>query len=149
MLNVVTKGMFIDRQRVLSRLDAKGTRVLARTGGYTRSSMQRSMRYRTKSGKPSKPGSPPKARRKLPLLRQKIAFGVDGDEVVTGPLVAKRSYSVKVPRLLNEGGRARVVLPGGEQVRARYLPRPFSTQDSPAFVAGLAKFQELTESTPL
>lgn len=149
MLKVVTKGMFIDRQKVLNRLDAKRASVLGRTGAFTRKSMQRSMRYHTKSGKPSKPGKPPRARRAYPLLRQRIAFGVDGDEVITGPLVRRSTTSVKVPRLLNEGGVAKVVLPGGDKVRAKYLPRPFATDESPAFTAGLAKFQELTETTPL
>lgn len=150
MLKVVTKNMFFDRSKVLDRLEKKRARVLARTGGYTRSAMQRSMRYVTGKGKPSKPGKPPKARRKNPLLRKLIAFGLDSnDTVVVGPLASKSSTTVNVPELLNEGGTARIVLPGGERVRARYMPRPFATPDSPAGSAGQNKFEELIEETPL
>ena len=35
MLKVVSKNMFIDRKKVLDRLDKKRIAVLARTGGYT------------------------------------------------------------------------------------------------------------------
>lgn len=160
MLKVVVKEMFFDRQKVMDRLDAKRLRVLARTGATARKTMQRSMRYRGKKNTPSRPGDPPKASKQNPLLRKSIAFGFDKDQdtVVIGPLVRKKKNSVKVPQLLNEGGTAKVVLPGyyengtyvpGETVQARYLPRPFATLDSPAGREGIKVLRELTEKTPL
>lgn len=160
MLKVVSKNMFIDRKKVLDRLDKKRIAVLARTGGYTRTAMQRSMRKRPPKGKPSKPGMPPKANTNFPYLRDRIAYGLDGnDEVVVGPLARKSRYRLKVPELLNEGGIAKVVLPGGigdggeflprREETVRYKARPFATVGSPAFKAGLKKFLELTQKQPL
>lgn len=93
------------------RLENKQFRVLKKQGAYTRTSMQRSMRYTSKPDKRSKPGQPPLAHRskgRRPLLRQFTVYEVDVHDksVTTGPklLGRNRRSSKPTPQLLNEGG---------------------------------------------
>lgn len=97
----------VDRAKLQRRLEAKQVRILFRTGGQTRTIMQRSMPYR--KGK-SKPGQPPHAHKdteKGPLLRKLVRFHVDrrAKRVVTGPILTERVGAKTVPELLDQGGR--------------------------------------------
>lgn len=154
-------SMFFDRTHVINRVEKKQHRVLSGTGAYAMGAMRKSMRkgrvsQRNKPGPPhygggSKPGEPPRWWSKL--LRDFIFFGFDADKesVLVGPykFTRKQATSVTVPKLLNDGGAALTVLPGGRAVMASYLPRPFATPESPAGQAGTKKFHELTEKIPL
>lgn len=97
--------------QVLERVRRKRSRVLYKTGRYTATSIQRSMRYATKKNVRSKPGEPPRAHKgtkRGPLLRKLTRFSVDEEagSVVSGPIQTTGSHGVKpVPQLLNEGGR--------------------------------------------
>ena len=95
----------------------------------------------------SAPGEPPRYRSKE--LRDKIFFGVDANEesLVVGPL--RFGGTGNVPQLLNEGGRVKHTLPGGETAIANYLPRPYATDDSPAYVEGLTFFEQALADEPL
>lgn len=150
-------SMFFDRQRVINRLTTKELKILSGTGSFTRGAMRNSMRKARKAkdgrrlpyGGGSKPGEPP--RRREGSLHRLIFFELAKAELnmVCGPKKLAGRSIVAVPKLLNEGGMARVVLPSGDMVIGRYLPRPFATTESPAGQAGIRKFRELTETVPL
>ncbi len=96
-------------QQLLKRHAARKKKLLFKTGAYTKTSMQRSMRY---AKKPSKPGEPPHAHKdskKGPLLRKLINFSVDLEEesVIAGPM--KSGISAKsTPEVLDQSGRVPV-----------------------------------------
>ena len=140
--------LFLDRKTVMSAVDKKARRVLARTGGYTKVVVQRSMR---KAGKParigargqvvggqahtSKPGQPPRWHTRK--LKDNIYFFYDMKqrEVVIGPLPFKNTPTVKPSTpsgaaLLEFGGGASVVRRGksrkrGTKRRVVFKARPF------------------------
>ena len=103
-------------EELLRRLEAKEKRVLYKQGAYTRTAMQRSMRYTSKDDKHSEPGRPPlahKNNRKGPLLRKLIKFRVDegAKSVVAGPELVRRA-SPTIPQVLDKGGRTKPRLLG-------------------------------------
>lgn len=144
---------FLDRPTVIEALESKYRRVMAKLGGYIRTTMQRSMRYRSKS---SKPGQPPTSWRSdkghAGSLRKLIEFGYDKDDhtLVVGPqLITSPTLPLggkTVPQLLNEGGGAFIRGFGGQKVFAEFKPRPFV---QPAVEKGLTKFRDLLASVPL
>lgn len=98
-------------EELLRRIERKEKRILYKQGAYTRTSMQRSMRYTSNDDKSSEPGKPPlahKNKRRGPLLRKLIKFAVDLNEmsVVTGPDLIQRSTPT-IPQILDKGGRQR------------------------------------------
>lgn len=118
-------------EELLLRIERKNKRVLYKQGAYTRTTMQRSMRYTSKDDKHSEPGRPPfahKNKRKGPLLRKLIKFSVDEREmsVVTGPEASRRATPT-IPQTLDQGGRVppRLLKPHefevGEYGPIRYL----------------------------
>jgi hypothetical protein len=97
-------------EEFLRRHAAREKRILYKQGAYTRTTMQRSMRYTSKDDKHSPPGKPPlahKNKRKGPLLRKLIKYNVDLVEtsVVTGPDLL-RAEGQPVPQKLDKGGKA-------------------------------------------
>ena len=144
---------FLDRPSVIESLEAKYLTVMARLGGYIRTTMQRSMRYRKKA---SKPGQPPTSRRDYSgnagMLRSLIEFGYDrtdhmlvvGPQKIQSPTLPLGGKSV--PQLLDQGGAAYVYQLGGKRTLAHYEPRPFV---QPAVEKGLTKFRELLSTVPL
>lgn len=186
--------MFIDKSTVFQALDRKRRTVLARTGGYTRTSMRNSMkrapkkkriqravdedgreilfdrrgRMHTADGRflprehaakiikrqrtttSSREGQPPYYREGS--LRRLIYFGYDPNEqsIVTGPTLFKPSkvrpaHGKTTPELINEGGFANVLKPGGGNIRTEYKPRPFTP---PAAAKGSKFFHEQIEKSP-
>lgn len=97
--------------QVLERVRKKRSRVLYKTGAYTKTSIQRSMRYATKKKTVSKPGDPPLAHKEStrgPLLRKLTSFHVDEEagSVIAGPMQTPGSGGFRpVPELLDKGGR--------------------------------------------
>ena len=96
-------------EEFLRRHAARQKRILYKQGAYTKTTMQRSMRYTSKDDKHSEPGKPPlahKNKRKGPLLRKLIKFRVDEAEtsVVTGPELLK-AEGQPVPQKLDKGGK--------------------------------------------
>lgn len=96
-------------EELLRRMERKERRILYKQGAYTRTAMQRSMRYTSKDDKSSEPGKPPlahKNKRKGPLLRKLIKFAVDeqAKTVVTGPDLL-RAQGQPVPQKLDKGGK--------------------------------------------
>lgn len=127
-------------------------RVLYKLGGYVRSTMAKSMRYKKHDNDKSNEGEPPKALKRNPRLRKGIGFVVEdkSSTVVIGPdrwdkrsrsNIAKAGRSLKpLPQLLEEGGVVRMKVLGendvwtlrnwnanlpGKIVDAVYKPRPF------------------------
>jgi hypothetical protein len=105
----VTVKLVMKPEAVLRRFERKEKRILYKQGAYTRTTMQRSMRYTSKDDKRSEPGKPPlahKNKRRGPLLRKLITFRVDENvkTVTTGPTLI-RSQGEPVPRKLDKGGR--------------------------------------------
>lgn len=98
----------------------------------------------------SKPGEPPYAREGS--LKRLIYFGFDpaGPSVVVGPMrFATRTRpggGKSVPELLNEGGVAKLAMPGGETVSATFKPRPFTPRP---LAAGAEFLARETEKVPL
>lgn len=133
------KALFFDRGAVVSRLDAAERRVFSRFGAFVRSDARRSMR-RTKSGKPSKPGRPPRV--DVGFLKEFLYFIYEPreHEVLIGPvLLAGSGSSTPVPGLHEHGGTRR--FPGGFSVR--YPARPYM---KPAFNKNLKVIQEFRNS---
>ena len=146
-------GMFLDRPHIAGKLGRKGTVVLNKTGGFTRYKMKNYVaRKRAKKRKRSKPGEPP-LKHEGSIWRT-IFYGASSKEgqaidgIIVGPIGFAGS-TVTVPQLLNEGGTARITLPGGRRVTANYLPRPFATAETPPYEQGLAKMQELMRTVKI
>lgn len=103
MIDMRIKTMFFDRPKVQRTMDAAQRRSLSRAGAFIRTRARTSMRRRKWT---SKPGRPPHAHDGS--LRWLILFGYDRahNSVVVGPVGFAKS---KVPRVLEFGGRARIV----------------------------------------
>lgn len=144
---------FFNRPTVIEALEWKYRRVMAKLGGYVRTTMQRSMRHRERPSKPYKEA--PTAWRHGTggegALRALTEFGYDANDhtLVVGPqLITSPTLPLggkTVPQLLNEGGEA-FVTRFGNRTLARYEPRPFV---KPAVDKGINKFRELLATVPL
>jgi len=140
---------FIDQRKTLAHIERKQTAVLFRLGGFVLSIMRRSIRKRRGS---SKPGTPPHSH--AGQLRRLMRFAVDkqAGEVVTGPMLFGNKSNVipasgaTIPELLNYGGRASMLVQGGERVMAEYKPRPYV---EPAQEKGQERFSKLLETVTL
>ena len=149
----IRERTFFDRTPVKNALDEKWRTVMAKLGGYVRTTMQRSMRH--KDG-PSKPGKPPHAHRdhngNVGTLRRLIEFGYDQAEksLVAGPHKIDSPTiplgGKTVPQLHNEGGSAFINTFGGKSVLADFAPRPFV---EPAKQKAFAKLAQLIKQIPL
>jgi hypothetical protein len=144
------KGLFFDRQRVLSAVDRATRRVLARFGAFVRTRARTSIRRRRTV---SPPGGPPHSH--VGLLRRLIVFAFEPrrQSVVIGPLLSngRQSERPTVPELLEEGGtvtrrtaRRQPQGNGPERLRGsarlRYRARPYMR---PAFERERAKLPAL------
>ena len=144
---------FLDRPTVIEALEFKYVRVMARLGGFIRTTMQRLMRYRKRA---SEPGEPPTSWRgsagNSGALRRLIEFGYDRNAhtLVVGPQLIKSPTiplgGKSVPQLLDEGGSAMLRKLGGKSVLANFDARPFR---QPAAEKGINKFRELLATVPL
>lgn len=144
---------FFDRRPVISALERKWITVMAKTGAFCRTTMQRMMRH--KDG-PSKPGKPPNAHRDHNgndgTLRRLIEFGYDKNEkaLVVGPhRIDSPTIPLDgktVPQLHNEGGLAFINTFGGGSVLADFAPRPFV---DPAKQKTFDKLAKLIKTIPL
>lgn len=149
-----TKRSFLDRPAVLRYMDERTRRYLTRLGGFVRKTARRSMRRR-KTGDPSPPGEPPRAR--TGLIRSLIFFSFDPSRrsVVVGPTrLNSRAGDGSVPELHEYGGAVtrHLIVIEDEQgkvrfrtdsdapaVRVRYPARPYM---QPAFDEGLDKSRQ-------
>lgn len=147
---------FFDREAVIKRMDRKRRRVLARTGGFARGVVRRSMRPAGKSKKTqiSRPGKPPRTHERL--LKDRIFFGFDStlDDGVVGPELLKVGRPGKgeqfsgartVPELLEKGGVKTVrrkVRGKVKTVRQTYRPRPYISVATPKVSAKMADIME-------
>src|SRR4051812_33390670 len=80
--------VIIYRNRIRRALEAKYSRIMYKLGAYTKTTMQRSMRYRKGV---SAPGQPPSAHKHSGAgLRKSIEFSVDRSKrsVAIGPVLA-------------------------------------------------------------
>lgn len=149
----VRNRTFLDRPTVIEALEWKYRRVMAKLGGYVRTTMQRSMRHRSR---PSKPGEAPTSWRRekggAGALRALTEFGYDKDDhtLVIGPqLITSPTLPLggkTVPQLLDEGGGAFIRGFGGQKTFAEFKPRPFR---QPAADKGITKFRDLLATVPL
>ncbi len=149
----IRERTFFDRRPVISALDRKWRTVMARLGGFMRTTIQRSMRH--KDG-PSKPGKPPNAHRdyngNAGKLRALVEFGYDHDEkaLVVGPhkidSPTKPRGGKTVPQLHNEGGSAFIRTFGGGSVLADFAPRPYI---EPVREKAFTKLANLIRTIPL
>lgn len=105
----------IDDERLIGLVSNDARRALMRLGGWMKVTAQRSMRrVDPLTGKPSKPGEPPKSR--LGLLRLKIEFAYDSSKnrLVVGPEIVRRRNRGEpeslngVPNLMEFGGSVTV-----------------------------------------
>jgi hypothetical protein len=138
----VTVKLVMKPEELLRRMERKEKRILYKQGAYTRTSMQRSMRYTSNDEKHSEAGKPPMAhknKRRGPLLRKLINFSVDLGEksVVTGP---EKDRGSNVPETLDKGGR----------VKRRALKKSgFDVGDyGPIRYRGAGKFHRVLLETP-
>ena len=97
-------------QELLHRHAVRKRKILFMTGKYTKTSIQRSMRYSKKRSEPGKPPNAHKDSKKGPLLRKLVAFAVDveADSVVAGPMKAGNVTAPTTPEVLDQGGRVPV-----------------------------------------
>lgn len=149
--------LFFDRPYVIAAVGRKAAAVLARTGGYARTTMKRGMRYRQAI---STPGDYPSAHggKDGALLRKFIFFGYDtaSKSVAVGPVLLALDKTIvagerKVTKLVNEGGAVtrRIVRKGistqyryrqssTQVVRQVYRARPFVNLTAPIAAKALA-----------
>lgn len=95
------KGMFFDKQKILSAADKAAQKVLSKFGAFVRTTAKQSIR--TKKGY-SKPGQPPHS--KTGLLKRFIFFGYDKSQasVVVGPALLSGKNKGQAPSVLEYGG---------------------------------------------
>ena len=126
MIGFEIKRMFLDRQAVISKVDAATRRVLSKFGAFVRRSAKSSIRKRKK---PAPPGQPPSSH--TGLLKKFIFFGYDADRrsVVIGPTRLNQKGRGEAPPLLEYGGKATLVR-RGKKKRVTYQARPYM---GPAF----------------
>lgn len=93
---------FLDREKVIKRLERKRVAAMAKMGGFIRTTAQRSIRPGRYS---SQPGQPPRSH--TGELRRNIYFAYDptSDSVVVGPTAFRNSG---VPEALEFGGTVQV-----------------------------------------
>lgn len=149
----IREQTFFNRRPVINALDQKWRSVMAKLGGFMRTTIQRSMRH--KDG-PSKEGKPPHAHRdyngNAGKLRALVEFGYDQSEkaLVVGPhKIDSPTIPLEgktVPQLHNEGGRAFITTFGGRSVIADFAPRPFI---EPAREKAFTKLANLIKTIPL
>jgi hypothetical protein len=119
---------FFDRAAVVNAMSEKERKVLAKTGGFARTTMKRGMRKKPYNVV-SQPGQYPYSH--AGHLRDLIYFAYEftSGSVVTGPLLftvrgSKRRSKIAgnqtVPELINEGGFVTT-----KRKRKRYRARPF------------------------
>lgn len=109
-LSFAVKDWFFDRPRVLAAVDGATRHYLASSGALVQTIAQRSMRYRSPRSLSYAPaGSPPKAVRNHPWIRQWTLFGLDEARrsVVVGPVrLPGVRAQLTVPALQEYGGTA-------------------------------------------
>ena len=100
------KANFFNPTPLINALDRAEAKFMARFGAYVRSDANRSMR-RSKTGRPSRPGSPPNVH--VGLLRKFNFFSYDkrAHNVVIGP-VRLQNTRYPVPGLMEYGGTAQI-----------------------------------------
>ena len=150
----VRNRTFLDRDAVKSALEYKHRRVMAKLGGYCRTTMQMLMRRRDRKSKPDveAPTSWRREKGGNGALRALIEFGYDakdqtlvvGPQLITSPTKALGGKTV--PQLLDQGGTAVIRQFGGSRVIAHFAPRPFTEK---AFNKGYEKLGKLLETVPL
>ena len=124
------KGLFFDRQRVLSLVNRAERRVLSKFGAFVRQGARSSIRRRKRS---SRPGQPPSSH--TGLLKRNIFFVYEPvrSSVVIGPIRLNQAVG-DAPAALEHGGRSQVVTGGRKGKRTirsvTIQPRPFM---GPAF----------------
>lgn len=100
------KGLFFDKQAVLTPAAKAKRRALTKFGAYVRRVSRNSIRKVGKKGAAAKPGQPPKSR--TGLLKQHIYFVYDkaNDSVIIGPaaLSGRRDQSRPATEVLEVGG---------------------------------------------
>ena len=138
MIKINTRTFFYNR-KVLRLLDRKTHGALKRFGSFVRKTARRSIRPVGKSGKPSKPGQPPKSRRGL--LKNFIFYGFDlaRRSVVIGP---QKIYGLKgkAPSVLEYGGNARTKSKRRTITSSKVSARPYM---GPAFKKGKKQLASL------
>ena len=103
MIDMRIKQLFFDRPKVVRAVDKAKRQALSKAGAFIRTRARTSIRKRKRI---SQPGQPPSSH--TGLLRRFILFGYDrqSDSVVVGPVGFRSSVA---PRVLEEGGRTRIV----------------------------------------
>jgi hypothetical protein len=147
----VTSKMFFDRAAVVKAVGRKNTTVLARTGGFARTTMKQGMRKRKKVSAADGLSYPSSHSGEL---RNLIFFAYDAARkgVVVGPLAFGSKVGGKtVPQLINEGGsmtKAVTYRDSGRTSSRRfvYKPRPFVAL---ALATTLPIFRENMAKIPL
>lgn len=102
------KAAFFDRAAVLAVVDEATAHYFGAAGALVRTIAQRSMRYRSpRSVAYAAPGSPPRAVRNHPWLRDYTMFAFDERtrSVVIGPVLLAGSRA-NVPALHEHGGKS-------------------------------------------
>jgi hypothetical protein len=133
MLTLSVKRSFFDRPAIIAKIGQRVAKGLNRAGGTVKVTAQRSIRPYTKTGKPSKPGLPPRRAVGLAEGLGNIIYAFDGkDAVVIGSVKRNGSRSVKpattIPGLHERGElatllEARFVMPSGKATEWRAVPR--------------------------
>jgi hypothetical protein len=155
--NVIER--FFDRPAVVNAIDSAKRKQLSRAGAYVRTTARRSIRpagKRAVQARPrrgdrfrrandptvSRPGQPPRlhtsAQRNLKLIL--FAWEPARQSVIVGPVLFKSSSGVRIPEVLEHGGRSYVKGRFGRKKSVRIRPRPFM---KPALQKEASKFPDL------
>lgn len=148
-------SQFFDRPAVIKAVDRAKKRELSRAGAYVRSTARRSIkparrkpkaRPKRRRRKPavvrtSQPGQPPKMHTRTGRNLRLILFAWEPtrQSVVIGPVLFKSRDGVRIPEVLEKGGRSYAVK-RGKKYRTRVAARPYM---SPALAANAPKFPDL------
>lgn len=146
MMNVgveAAKRNFFDRAAVISAVDKAEARFMSKFGAYVRSDANQSMK-RTRTTRPSNPGTPPRAHRGDLKRFNFFQYDARQHDVVIGPILLPGSRYA-VPGLHEHGGS--VVPRRSTKNRAgklaTYPARPFMR---PALMKNLKRVDELRGS---
>jgi hypothetical protein len=150
---------FFDRPAVVNAIDQAKRRELSRAGAFVRTTARRSIRpagkralqdrpFRGARGRRgsdptvSRPGQPPRLHTKNNRNLKLIFFAWEParQSVIVGPVLFKSAAGVRIPEVLEHGGRSYVKDRKGRRKSVRVKARPFM---KPALKAEAPKFPNL------
>lgn len=133
---ITVKKLFFDKTPITKEMDRKSIKTLAKFGAFSRKIAQQSMK--TKKGH-APPGSPPYSHGNK-YLKKFYFFVVDKKEksVVVGPVLLSKYSDIRLPKVLEGGGRISKRLRSGKVKVSQIAARPYTAPATKKHLGSIA-----------